>query len=351
MRHVLGPKDAGQSVTIEYRRGEKLEQVPCTLVKEIPIYREPFLGLLPSLTWNKPGVQVQYVAPNSAAEKAGLKVGDVVQSLNNQPVKDRFELRELLSFCDLTDPVQVGVTDANEAARTLSPKLTAWPGANDAKLPKLELPTFEKQAEPGKGIVNLELGDVRNKAFVLIPTSYRPEVPHGLMVVFSEAGELQTKAWADAWEPFCRDHRWMMAVIGSADKEGWSFEELEIVDRILFPLLNDYQVDKNRVCFGGIGTGGVMSIVASIQHRTKVRGAWFYNAKIPGRVRIPPAEPMESLRYMGFGERAELDKFKGTVEPLGHHVLGAEAGVSTSDFMQKPINAEIEAWLRGLELQ
>ncbi len=349
MRHVLGPNDAGQTVALEVRRKGNMEKLDCTLAKDIPLYREPFLGVLPSIASSKTGVQVEFVIPNSPADKSGIKVGDVIQSLNKTAIASTQELYEALSFCDLMDPIEIGLVGADDAVRTVNPKLQVWGEALDFKLPTLSLPKVENAAQQGKGVTNFELGDVRNKAFVYVPPSYRADVPHGLVIVFAEAGELQTKAWADAWEPFCREHRWILAVMGSSDSKAWSFEELELIDRLLFPLTNDYKIDSRRVCLGGVGTGGVLAMVAAIQHRTKVRGAWTFDAKIPGRIRIPICEPLESLHFLGIGDRSELEKLKATVTPTGHTMAIAEATMELSDFTKKPLTTEMENWLRSLE--
>jgi len=349
MRHVLGPNDAGQVIAVEVRRKGDLEKFDCILAKEIPVYHEPFLGVLPSLTTPEQGVQIGYVVPNSPAEKSGLKIGESILSVNKTVIGNTKEMNDALAFCDLQDPILLTLIDRDGATREVSTKLQGWPAAVDPKLPKLELPKIDGAADQGKGISNMELGDVRNKAFAYVPPSYRADIPHGLVIVFAEAGELQTKVWTDAWEPFCREHRWIIAVIGSADSKAWSFEELELVDRILFPLTKDYKIDSRRICLGGVGTGGVLAAVAAIQHRSKVRGAWLYDAKIPGKLRVPACEPLESLHLLAFGDRKELSKLKTPFESAGHMMTILDAAGDTKAFMQKPIATELESWLRSLE--
>ncbi len=59
MRHALGGIDAGEAVRMTVLRGEKTIEVDCRLAKELPVYRMPYLGILPDPTFAGPGVRVR----------------------------------------------------------------------------------------------------------------------------------------------------------------------------------------------------------------------------------------------------------------------------------------------------
>jgi S1-C subfamily serine protease len=48
----------------------------------------PYFGVMPDYGYDGKGVRLQGVAPNSPAEKAGLKEGDVLLSLNGKECDD-----------------------------------------------------------------------------------------------------------------------------------------------------------------------------------------------------------------------------------------------------------------------
>lgn len=52
------------------------------------------------------GVVITTISPGSAAEKAGLKVGDVITQVNDQPVADPFQLRNVVGLIRPGNPVK-----------------------------------------------------------------------------------------------------------------------------------------------------------------------------------------------------------------------------------------------------
>ncbi len=73
MRHALGVVDADNSVTIHYERDKKPATAEVRLVKELPVYRTPFLGVLLADATKNVGLPIEAVHPDSPADKAGLK--------------------------------------------------------------------------------------------------------------------------------------------------------------------------------------------------------------------------------------------------------------------------------------
>jgi Do/DeqQ family serine protease len=55
------------------------------------------------------GALVSEVAPNSAAEKAGIKLNDIITSVNNQPVRSNGELRNAIGLLRIGDKVEIGL--------------------------------------------------------------------------------------------------------------------------------------------------------------------------------------------------------------------------------------------------
>lgn len=77
------------------------------------------LDLSPELAQHlgaKQGVLVNTVAPDSAAAKAGIKVGDVITSVNGKPVEDAGELREALWDDEAVAKATVGIVRGGKEA-------------------------------------------------------------------------------------------------------------------------------------------------------------------------------------------------------------------------------------------
>ena len=93
----------------------------------------------------KPGARITRVAPDSPAQKAGLKNGDVVTQLDGKPVKNGFMLRFAVGRLRAGDGVTLTVVRKKET-KTLEAKLVAPPKAK----PKMDkLPTLPGQPKRG----------------------------------------------------------------------------------------------------------------------------------------------------------------------------------------------------------
>ena len=64
------------------------------------------------------GVYVNSVDPDSPAEKAGIRKGDVIVSLNGRKVTNMDELKEILSFIKYDTEVEVGISTLGSAGYT-----------------------------------------------------------------------------------------------------------------------------------------------------------------------------------------------------------------------------------------
>ena len=60
-------------------------------------------------------VVVRHIVPNSAAEKAGLQVGDEITSFNGQPIRDFRQLVQTVRLCQTGDTILVSVKRAGSS--------------------------------------------------------------------------------------------------------------------------------------------------------------------------------------------------------------------------------------------
>ncbi len=245
----------------------------------------------------------------------------------------------LLAFADYREPLEIEI-QANppkaEDAREPSPKdsgpqtkrlqvtLAVWPrelpqDASEGALPITE--PAESKAKIATGVVTLPMGDVKNEAFAFIPPTYHPQVPHGLLLVVADPGKIDRKAWVDRWEQFCRDQRFILTCVSSADPRAWSMEELEIIQRTLQKIRSDYAIDSRRIVVHGVGAGGGPAIVIALQKKEFVRGLWLAGGGIPRGLRMPQAEPRESIAILLQGDNPAYESFAEKVDKLGYRAI------------------------------
>ena len=75
------------------------------------------------------GVLIVRIAPNSPASEAGLRSGDVIQAINNQPIKTADDVQQLVSKTSVGDNMNFSVI-RNGRSRELTVRTGALPGAN-----------------------------------------------------------------------------------------------------------------------------------------------------------------------------------------------------------------------------
>ena len=346
LRHALGPMDAETTIKIEIDREGKPMSFDCELVKEVPLYREPYLGIYFGNAKSDPAPVVQGIIPGSPAAKAGLDVGDRVLSLQDQEIQDVAKLREQLAFLDYREPLSLRIKTAKEE-KGVKLQATPWPREipTDAAVTPIPVP-FEGE---GKGVVELPLGDVKNKAFAFTPANYSSKMSHGLLIVLPEAGEVNRKDWVDSWEPFCRDHHWVLVVLSSSDPKKWIIEENELIGRVRNLAMNDYSIDPSRVVLGGTGAGGTLAMIGGLQERGKVRGVWMVDSKVPISNRIQSAEPMESMHLLMIGNKPEYPKLQEAFQKLGFRASVLPVAVEVAKPNAGDHMIPLRRWLKSLE--
>jgi len=357
MKHLAGPMDAGMSMSILIERDGQEKTIECSLVKELPTYREPFLGILTDPFDPQTPGKVTAVIPTSPAVTAGIAVGDVIVSIQGELVGMDSPIDARLASLDFREPVDMEVRSSDGANRKLQVKLSTRPEEPlewdyRPTLPDASKATENDNAEranAAKGTVQLPLGDVKNKAFAIVPSTYTPNVPHGLLIVFADAGAQDQKLWTDAWEGFARDHRWIIAVAQSAEEKAWSFDEAEIGVRLQSYMNKTYSIDRRRIAVGGIESGSLLAYITAMQAQEVYRGVWMSNPKLPPRFRMQPCEPFKATHYFINGEVKSVDRFVDIARKAGYSVQPSGATFETGKLPESPLLQPLQGWLRLLE--
>lgn len=343
MRHALGSIDAGDSVTMVVKRDGETKSFDCELVRELPVYRSPFLGILPDPLYEGPGVKIRAVLAESPAAKASIEKDQVIRKLGDVEIDSIESLERSLAFVDYREPAEFGVTkislkkekpDSKESIsdgsvndiKSIRVQLVPWPKeiSKEASLDALPLLDRDKASEKVKtGVVSLIMGDVKNQAFAFVPPTYHSSTAHGLLLVIPEPGKIERKSWVDRWEQFCRDQRFILAVVSSANPDAWSMEELEIIRRAMQQIRSDYKIDSRRLVVAGMGAGSTPAFVLSLQNRGVFRGLWLAGGNLPRGLRMPQVEPMESLAILLQGDNPAYPTFESKIEKFGYRVISS----------------------------
>ena len=349
LKHIMGPLDAEQSMVFEVEREGAKKQFEVNLVKELPTYREPFLGVVVDSNSPVSSPRVIAVLPNSPAAKAGIEIGESIVSVGDLALDEISPLNTRLAFLDYREPIALKL-ERDGKSRSVEVALESHP-EQDLEWPIIKVPLPENPPEPkgAKGTVQLPLGDVKNKAFAIVPSNYFDTIPHGLFIIFAEAGTQDQNQWSDAWELFARENRWIIVVAQSADEKGWALDEVEISVRLRSYVSNNYTVDKRRICVGGISAGMLPGLISGIQGAEAFRGVWLCNAKIPPRARVPAAEPLKSLNFFINGTDSTLTAFVEQTQKIGCSVAFHTEDMTTAKMQDSQVVNKLQRWLRLLE--
>ena len=344
MRHVLGPIDAGQGVSIAVQRDGQLLNKDCTLVEVLPVYSNPFFGvLLNQAARNEESedkirpLTITAVEADSPADEAGLKAGESLLKYNGETLNSIEQFETLLTFSDYRSTVEVEVetsakADEESELRTVRVKLQQWPAASELSVPALaedrdsktdkNAVTTEQRAS---GIVDLPLADIANEAFAFVPVGAVAQ-PLGLFLVAAEAGvAVDRKKIVDAWQPFAREQQTIVCVVTSASPDAWSIDELEVFDRVLANLSEQYSLDPRRTSVGGFGSGGTIALIEAFENTEKFRAIYFGSDRPPQRARLPGAEPQLAIDLL-FGEiNSQVESLQKAAQTKGYRAeaLGA----------------------------
>lgn len=124
---VASTRDSGPDTSREQARQESTPT---------PAAEEPWLGIVARPLQDGNGVAVGHVAPDSPADKAGLRAGDVIRAIDGTEVQDVEDLRDAVDAKSVGDEVTLsvvknGVEDSGADAEDVKVTLEARPGEAD----------------------------------------------------------------------------------------------------------------------------------------------------------------------------------------------------------------------------
>lgn len=300
LKHALGPLYAGETAKLVLLRGEERVSVEAQLVAELLPYSHPFLGLLPmrSATADA-GVVIRFVYPDSPAAKAGIVAGDRLTKIGADAVKPTAaEIHEQLSAVDPEVPLALEVVRGSETLK-LELKVAKQPDALIESLPTAiagELPAVDA-AFPA-GLHEVKLPDDAAIAQLLVPSSYRANGSHGLMVTLALKGTVEVEKWREMWQPLCDKHQLMALLITSSDPARWQPTEAPLVRRLVDEAIRRYPVDTTRVVAAGEGAAAAMALVVATSHRDRFRGVVLLDPPVTSRVKMPAVELANRLSLL-----------------------------------------------------
>ncbi len=333
LKHALGKKYAGDTVNIVVKRGDKTVKADITLVDEIKAFQHSFLGVLPMRgAGEKTGFKVRYVYPDSPAQAAGIQAGDVLTKYEGEKIPDAASMQEMLASHVPGDEVTLTFTrDGKEQTgkATLATLPEEIPGelppayATDGKKDDEKKDDEKADDEAGdekagdaegeevdgavEGVVEIQIPEVKNKAFAYIPKNYDEDLPHGLIVWLHAPGDTDRDKVISRWRELCDKNRLILLAPQAANPARWTPGEVEFIGQAIDNILGGYNIDRTRVMAHGYQAGAAMAYLTVAAHTDRIRAVAAVDAALPGRVKVPPTDPVNRLAfYTTVAEKSRL---------------------------------------------
>lgn len=143
LQAAIAAKKAGDAITIDVHDANNVSRIVTVTLADMPGKTgTPYIGVAVEQgdrvrvkRGNQPqdsmqttaSIEVYAVAKDSPAEKAGLKVGDSIVTVDGKPVKSASELRDVVHAKKPGDMLKLGVPDSADVNRVITATLTEDP--------------------------------------------------------------------------------------------------------------------------------------------------------------------------------------------------------------------------------
>jgi serine protease Do len=345
IKHVLGNRYAGETVSIKVKRGTDELVREMTLVEKLIPYESAFLGILPVRDGvGKPaqaGVGVRFVIPESPAALAGIERGQRILKLNDHEVNTPAALLDLVSRLRPLDRARL-VVHEERGDKEIELTLASLP----ASVP-LELrpsPTVAREKELANK--DLKVGRFTEKMpaheheyWAYVPEDYNPDFKYGLLVWLHPGGDTMEAGILKAWQTLCDERGLILLAPKAGQIGGWIPDESEFVKDTVELFLEKYSIDRSRVVLHTYGGSGPFTYQLAFKHRQIFKG--ISTVAAPLLAPPPDNEPDFRLQFhllcgdndpqvrgvimsaRGLGE-LKFPVVNRTVEGLGHKYPPAE---------------------------
>ena len=342
LRHALGGQYAGNTITISIKRDDQIVTAKVTLVEKLEPYEHPLLGVLPNRNFAEQGTQIRHIYVDSPAQKVKLQPGDIITHINSEAVADHNALRLVLSNFEPQDQLTLTYLRNNESA-TVSLELDSIPQQTPT-ISAHAAPTTAPPAETlATGLIDLKLPEEKNECVAIIPTNYRHDVPHALIVWLQAPGEPDNENLLTQWIALAEQYHAIVLAPQSADPARWNPSEVGFIRKTIDNVLSMYTIDRNRIVVHGQQAGGSMSYLVGFSHRDLIRGVAPLDASLPARAAIKANDPGERLAFYAFNVKesklakasaAGVKRLTAAKYPVTTVQLNDKAGLSDSDRLQ-----------------
>ncbi len=356
VRHALGNKYAGDTISVVVRRGEKSVEQKIQLIGKLEPYTPTFLGILPARRKQgetATGVVVRGILPESPAAVAMIRPGDTVVQLDDTPVTDSAGLFDAISRRRVGANVTVHV-DRNGARQKVAAKLavvpTQVPVVFESEI--IAAPDPKPADLPTTGRFNKDLAGHDNNFWGFVPENYNPAHGYGLVVWIHPGSDTMEADIYDLWKPICEQRG--LILVGPRAKElaGWNLNEAGFIEALVKEMQQKYNIDDQRIVLHGYSNGCRFAYHLAFKYRTLFRGV----AASSEPLKVTPPENRPDLRLQFFLSCGDKDNLYRRVQQTRGRLAAMKFPVTLStepglghEYPTLPVLDEIGRWIDLLD--
>ena len=355
MKHVIGSKYAGDSITITVMRGEQKETLTATLTDKIEPFVELAIGIIPEHGTDATTAVVGYVFPDSSAAKSELSRGDIISAINTQGITTWDDFQASINQLEAGDTIEIVVR--NESASNPSP----------AQTKKIELapltaymPVLDPdagQAEDDQPMKELLTVPIKVAGSANLCTAFLPDyedrkssTEHPLFVWVAQPGDLDADKMKDVVKDVVTRYGLVVLVPQSLNPRGWNPEETEFIVKAIGKVKNRIKIDEDRIAIGGEKTAARMSCLAALLNRDIFKGLVMFDSLFPSRTPKVETGPGQRLMILlaasdDFKQTDKLEKMKSVLEKRKFPI----SQIKTQDKSLTKMLPQITSWINALD--
>jgi serine protease Do len=341
LQHALNRRYAGEVVTVTLQRGEQTIETEVELAQTIEPLRLTWLGILPELDSNRTQLTVGYVFPEGPAAKAGVKTGDVLQSIEDRAITNYESAALALARFEPEDNCIITVTRDNQPLE-LNIVLTDLSG----QLPEPGQTGVAGDAE----IQRFQLEQFPNSCDVVVPAGFTPDGSYGLLVWLGVPGKHDQPELKTAWEAIAARQRVVVIAPHSSEDRRWSQADVEIVNGMIQRALTQYNLSTQKTAVSGEGAGRNLAWLIATDDSRPVQGVGLLGMPVPVNRQLPENQPTKRLFAASWLSERQIEQI--TESDLSSQLTraGFPTTFLTSDQPQsEATREELARWLMTLD--
>lgn len=358
LRHVLGRKYAGDTVALHVERDGETVAVRVTLASELSAYQRPILGILAERSTagmeSADGVGIRVVLPETPADRASLKSGERILTVNQVPVEDSRSLAEAVRRHRVGDVIALELSEKNET-RTVEVTLAAMSGDLPDSLPTFEIPrpTETDDGEPAVGRIVESLGGVDDRQFwAYVPDGYHDAYSYGLAIWLHPPGDTMEAQMLKAWRTHCNRRGIILVGPKTARAAGWTPPDMAFIEDLIGEFEDRYAIDPTRIVVQSMAGSAPFAAMFAFRERETIRGLSLVDAALP--IRPPETDPDAPLQFhfVRGNRTAGADAFDqgiSRLRELAFPVTLHEAGDLADFSFTGEVAEKIALWIDALD--